>query len=68
MKKTFKKIELNRMGNGYINYTLTNADIQEVLKIGAKVIEIHKGVVIRENFKITPSRKVIEKLFVLRQK
>ena len=32
------------------------------------MIEICEGVIYRENFKITPFRKVIEKLFALRQK
>ena len=33
IKKT-KKIELNRMRNGYILDTLTSVDIQEIIKIG----------------------------------
>ena len=32
------------------------------------MIEIYEGVIHRENFKISPYRKVIEKLFGLRQK
>ena len=63
-----KKVEVNRMKNGYIIDTLTSVDIQEIVKIGGEVIEIHKGVIYRENFKISPFRKVIEKLFALRQK
>ena len=43
-------------------------DIQEFLKIVGKVVEIYEGVIYRENFKISPFRKVIEKLFALRQK
>ena len=48
--------------------TLTSVDICEIVKIGGKVIKIYEGVVYRENFKISPFRKVIEKLFALRQK
>ena len=32
------------------------------------MIEIHEGVIYRENFKVSPFRKVIDKLFELRQK
>ena len=68
VKEKVKKIEVNRMRNGYIIDTLTSVDICEIVKIGGKVIEIYKGVIYRENFKISPFRKVIEKLFALRQK
>ena len=56
------------MRNGFIIDTLTSVDIQEIVKIGGKVIEIYEGVIYRENFKVSPFRKVIEKLFALRQK
>ena len=68
IKEKVKKIEVNRMRNGYIIDTLTSVDIQEIVKIGGKVIEIYESVIYRENFKVSPLRKVIEKLFVLRQK
>ena len=56
------------MRNGYIFDTLTSLDIQEIVKIGGKVIEIYEGVIYRENFKVSPFRKVIDKLFALTQK
>ena len=68
VKEKEGKIEINRMRNGYIVDTLTSVDIQEIVKIGGKVIEIYEGVVYRENFKVSPFRKVIDKLFALRQK
>ena len=68
IKEKEKKIEINRMRNGYIVDTLTSVDIQEIVKIGGKVIEIYEGVIYRENFKVSPFRKVIDKLFALRQK
>ena len=67
IKEKVKKIEVNRMRNGYIIDTLTSVDIQEIVKIDGKVIEIYEGVIYRENFKVSPFRKVIEKLFALRQ-
>ena len=67
-KEKFKKIEVNRMRNGYIIDTLTSVDIQEIVKFGGKIVEIYEGVIYRENFKVSPFRKVIEKLFALRQK
>ena len=60
-----KKIEINRMRNGYIVDTLTSVDIQEIVKIGGKVIEIYEGVSYKENFKVSPFRKVIDILFKL---
>ena len=56
------------MRNGYIIDTLTSVDIEEIVKIGGRVIQMYEGVIYRENFKISPFRKVIEKLFALRQK
>ena len=55
------------MRNGYIIDTLTSVYIQKIVKLGGRVVEIYEGVVYRENFKISPFRKVIEKLFALRQ-
>ena len=65
VKEKIKRIEVNRMRNGW---TLTWVDICEIVKIGGKVVEIYEVVFYRENFKISPFRKVIEKLFALRQK
>ena len=56
------------MRNGYIIDTITSVDIQEIVKIGGKVVEIYEGVIYRENFKVSPFRKVIDILFKLRQK
>ena len=56
------------MRNEYIIDHLTSVDIQEIVKIGARVIEIYGGVIYRENFEVSPFRKVFDKLFALRQK
>ena len=66
--KKVKKVEVSRMGNGYNIDTSTSVDSCEIVEIGGRVIEIHHGVNYRENFKISPYRKAIEKLFALRQK
>ena len=68
IKEKVNKMEINRMRNGYIIDTLTSVDIQEIAKIGGEVIQIYEGVFYRENFKINPFRKVIDKLFALREK
>ena len=68
IKEKVNKKEINRMRNGYIVDTLTSVDIQEIVKIGGKVIQIYEGFIYRENFKVSPFRKVISKLFALRQK
>ena len=67
VKERERNIEIIRMRNGYIVDTLTSVDIQEIVKIGGKVIEIYEGVVYRENSKVSPFKKVIDKLFELRQ-
>ena len=56
------------MRNGYITDTLTSVDICKIVKMGGKLIQIYEGVMNRKNFKISPFRKIIEKLFTLRQK
>ena len=68
IKEKVKKVEVIRMRNGHIIDTLTSVDICEIVKIGGRVVEIYEGVIYRENFKISPFRKVIENLFTLRQK
>ena len=68
IKERVNKIEINCMRNGYIIDTLTSVDIEEIIKIGGKVIEIYEGVIYREKFKVSPFRKVIDRLFALRQK
>ena len=68
VKEREKKIEIIRMRIGEIIEHLTSVDIQEIVKIGGKVLEIYEGVIYRENFKISPFREVIDKLFALRQK
>ena len=56
------------MRNGDIVGTLTGVGIQEIENFGGKVVEIYEGVIYRENFKIIAFRKVIEKLYGVRQK
>ena len=56
------------MRNDYIIDNLTSVDIQEIVNIGRKVVEIYEGVLYREKFKVSPFRKVIDKLFPSRQK
>ena len=43
VKEKVKKIEVNRMKNGYITQVLTSVDIQEIVKIGGKVVRIYEG-------------------------
>ena len=44
---------------GYIVDILTSVDIQEIVKIGGKEIEVYEGVIYREIFKVSPFKKVI---------
>ena len=52
----------------YFIDTLTSVDFIEILKMVGKEIKIYEGFIYRENFKISPIRKVIERLFTLGQK
>ena len=63
-----KKIEIERMRNSYIIDTLTYVDIQKTAKNRGEVIQVNESVIYRENFKVSPLKKVIDKLFELRQK
>ena len=56
------------MRNGYIIDYLTSVDIKEIVKIGGKVKQINEGVIHKENLKVSPFIKVIDKIFALRQK
>ena len=67
-KEQVKKMQINRMRNGYIVNTLTSVDNQEIVKMSGKVVEIYEGVFYRENFKVSPFKKLIDKMFELRQK
>ena len=49
VKEKEKKIEINRMRNGYKTQVLSSVDVQEIVKIGGKVIEIYEGVIYQEN-------------------
>ena len=55
------------MRSGYIIDTLALVDICENFKIGGKVFEFYEGVSYRENFKLSPFRKNIDKFSTLRQ-
>ena len=68
MKRKVKNIEDSRIRSGYIIDTLTSVDIQETVKFAGRVIQNYEGVVYGENFRISPFKKVVEKLFALRQK
>ena len=56
------------MRNGHIVNTLTSVDIQKLVKFGGKVIEFNEGVIYQENDKVSPFKKMVDKLFEMRQK
>ena len=60
VKEKVKNLKVKRMRNCFIIDTLTSVVFQEIVKVGGKVIELYKGVVYWESFKISPFRKVIE--------
>ena len=68
IKEPVNKIEINRLRNGCFVDTSTSVDIQEVVQIGGKVLDFYEGVIFSANFKVSPLRKVNDKLFELGQK
>ena len=54
------------MRKSYIIHHLTSVDIQEIVKIGGKVIEIYEGVIYRKHLKVSPFREVLDNLFASR--
>ena len=56
------------MRKGYIKHTLTPVDNQEIGKIGGKAKETYEGFIYRENYILSPFRKVIVNLFTSRRK
>ena len=63
-----KETEINRMRDGYFTHTLISIESQEIVENRGKVIKIFEGVSYRENFIVSPFKKVIDNLFALRQK
>ena len=57
IKEKEKKIESNRMRNGCITQVLTSVDIQKIVKIGGRIIEIYEGVIYKQNFERNPFEK-----------
>ena len=55
------------MRDGYFADTLTSVDFQEIAKLGGELIEIYEGIVYRENFEVSPFKKVLDGLFEIRQ-
>ena len=54
IKEKVKYIKVKRMRHGYIVDALTFLDIQEIIKMGGKVVEIYEAVIYRESFKVSP--------------
>ena len=68
VREKVNKIEIIRMRNGYITQVLSSVDIQKIVKIGGRVIQIYEGVIYRENFEVSPFEKIIDEIFALRRK
>ena len=69
VKAKVRNIELKRMTIGYIIDAITSVDMQEIVKVGGKVIQIYEGGFYhQETFKISPFREAKEKFYALTQK
>ena len=67
-KEIVGKLVEYRLRNGSIIDTLTSVDIQLIVEIGGRVIEIYEGVIYDQFFKTSPLKKFIEKLFEIKNK
>ena len=56
------------MRRGFIVDVLTIVDVREIFKIGGKVLQPYEDVLQLENLQVSSFKKVIDKLFELRQK
>lgn len=63
IKEKIKNYEVCRFRNGKITDTLTSVDIQEIVRSGGTILKIYEGIVYENNFKISPFKSYIEKLF-----
>ena len=68
VKEKVENVELNRRRKSHNIDTLTPVDIQEIVKMGGEVIRMYEAVIYQENLKVSPFRKILEKLFILRRK
>ena len=57
VEEIVNKREMNAIRNGCALDTLTSVDIQEIVRVGGKVIKIYEGVIYTENLNISPFRK-----------
>ena len=55
------------MKNGHNVDVSTSTDVPEVIKLGGNIFEDYESVIYRENSEISPSRKLMERQFALRQ-
>ena len=51
VNESVKKIEINRLRNGFVLDHLTSVDIQEIEEIGGKVIKICEGVIYKKTLR-----------------
>ena len=63
-----QNLDVIRFRNGVIYDVLCSVDIQEIVRCGGKIIKIYDGIIYRENFKQSPFRAYVKKLFELRLK
>ena len=60
-RRKYLEKQVKRLRNGYITDTLTSVDIQKIVKIRGKVIEIYERIKITENYKVFPFKNFVEK-------
>ena len=65
VKEKVKQHDFNRLRNSFLVESFKSVDMQEIVEIGGRNVQIYEGVIYREDFKVSPFRKVIEKLFNL---
>ena len=52
--------DVYRIRNGYMTEVITNVDNDEIVKMGGEICRTFEGVKYRENFEMSPFKKVRE--------
>ncbi|PAA48597.1 hypothetical protein BOX15_Mlig030240g1 [Macrostomum lignano] len=58
---------LNRFRNGKVIDTLCSVDIQEIVRMGGKILKIYSGIVYEKNYDFSPFQNYITNLFEMRK-
>jgi hypothetical protein len=59
---------VNRLRNGFIEAHLCSVDMEEIVKIGGKIIRLFEGIIFESHYEVSPLKNYVEYLFELRMR